>query len=97
VKGKRDRETYLEIGGGCQAYKVLPLLPFWTMAELGWSVSEVTQEHLKNLMGQGYMIATELATCRVPENPASPIPAGGGGYIMVCMAFYERGFSVPSY
>jgi hypothetical protein len=31
------------------------------------------------------MTAVELATCRVPEESASPAPAGG--YVMACMAF----------
>jgi hypothetical protein len=47
------------------------------MAESGWPTSEVMQEHLQNLISEGYMIVVELATCRVPENPASPAPAGG--------------------
>jgi hypothetical protein len=41
------------------------------------------------------MTAAELVTCCVPEDPAYPILAGE--YIMACMAFYERGFGVPSY
>jgi hypothetical protein len=41
------------------------------------------------------MTAMELATCRVPEDPTSPPLAGG--YIVVCAAFYERGFGVPSH
>jgi hypothetical protein len=65
------------------------------MTELGWSVSDVTQEHLQNLINQGYMTSTELATCRVPEDLVFPGPAGG--YIVVCAAFYKRGFGVPSH
>jgi hypothetical protein len=65
------------------------------MAELSWPASEVTQEHLQNLISQGYMTAAELATCLVPEDPASPTLAGG--YIVACMTFYEHGFSVPSH
>jgi hypothetical protein len=57
------------------------------MAELSWPMSEVTLEQLKNLVGQGYMTATELATYRVPEDPTSPILAGG--YVMACMMFFE--------
>jgi hypothetical protein len=57
------------------------------MIESGWTASVVTQEHLQNLVSQGYMIAAELATCRVPEDPASPALAGG--YVMACVAFYE--------
>jgi hypothetical protein len=47
------------------------------MAELGCSASMVMQEHLQNLMSQGYMTAAELATCRVPKDPGSPAPVGG--------------------
>jgi hypothetical protein len=57
------------------------------MAELGWTSSEVIQEHLQNLMSQGYMMAVEIVTCRVPEVPASPINVGG--YIVACTSFYE--------
>jgi hypothetical protein len=46
------------------------------MAELGLPVSEVTQEHMQNLMSQGYMTAAELATCHMPEDPLSPVPTG---------------------
>jgi hypothetical protein len=57
------------------------------MVELGWTVSEVTQEHLENLMRKGYMTVAELATYRVFEDPAPP--ALVGGYIVSCTAFYE--------
>jgi hypothetical protein len=57
------------------------------MVELGWTSSEVIQEHLQNLMSQGYMMAVEIVTCRVPEVPASPINVGG--YIVACTSFYE--------
>jgi hypothetical protein len=30
------------------------------------------KEHLQNLVSQGYMTAAELATYRVPDDPASP-------------------------
>jgi hypothetical protein len=52
------------------------------MAELGWTMSEVTQVHLQSLVSQGYMTAAELATCRMPEDPVSPVQAGG--YVMAC-------------
>jgi hypothetical protein len=65
------------------------------MVESGWTASEVMQEHLQNLVSQGYMMAVELVTCRVPVDPASPIQADG--YVMPCAAFYERGFGVPSH
>jgi CxxC motif-containing protein (DUF1111 family) len=72
---------------------VLPLLPFWSMAELGFIVLEVMQEHMQNLMSLAYMMVEELASCHVPEDPASPVEAGA--YIVACVAFYERGFGVP--
>jgi hypothetical protein len=64
-------------------------------AELGWTALEVTQEHLQNLMSQGYMMVVDLMTCRIPEDPASPVQAGG--YVVACAAFYELGFGVPSH
>jgi hypothetical protein len=65
------------------------------MAKLGWSVSEATQEHLQNLMNQWYMMASDLVTCHMPEDPASHVSMGG--YVMACTAFYEQGFGVPSH
>jgi hypothetical protein len=41
------------------------------------------------------MIAAELATSRMREDPSSPTPVRG--YVVVCMAFYKRGFGVPSH
>jgi hypothetical protein len=43
------------------------------------------------------MTATELATHHVPQDPVPCFGGGGGGYNMVCEAFYEWGFSVPSH
>jgi hypothetical protein len=53
------------------------------------------EQHLPNLVSPGYMTAVELVTCSVPEDPTSPIPAGG--YVVGSLAFYERGFGVPSH
>jgi hypothetical protein len=64
------------------------------MAELGWPTSKVMQEHLQNLLSQGYMTEVELATCHVPADPTSP--ALVRGYIVACTVFYEQGFGVPS-
>jgi hypothetical protein len=64
------------------------------MAELDWPMSEVMQEHLQNLISQGYMIALGLATYRVPEDPVSP---QAGEYVVGCIVFYEWGFGVPSH
>jgi hypothetical protein len=63
------------------------------MAELGWPVPVVMREHLQNLVSQGYMTAAELATCHVHANPA--FLAQVAGYVVACLAFYERGFGVP--
>jgi hypothetical protein len=65
------------------------------MAELVCSALEATQEQLQNLMSQGYMMAAERTTCRVPEDPASLVLTGG--YVMACSMFYERRFGVPSH
>jgi hypothetical protein len=48
---------------------------------------ETMQEHQQNLVGQGYMIAVELATCCVPADPA--FPATRVRYVVVCSTFYE--------
>jgi hypothetical protein len=62
------------------------------MAELSWPASEARQEHLQNLMSQVYITVVELATCHVPEDPASLVLVGG--YIVACAVSYERGFGV---
>jgi hypothetical protein len=41
------------------------------------------------------MTVAEMATYHVSEDPASLAPAGG--YVVACMALYERGFGVPSH
>jgi hypothetical protein len=57
------------------------------MAELGWPVSKIMAEHLQHLVSQGYMSGAELATSRVPTDPASLSPATG--YVIACLSFYE--------
>jgi hypothetical protein len=57
------------------------------MEEMSWLMLEIPQEHLQNLVCQGYMIVVELATYRVPVDPVSPALAGG--CVVACMAFYE--------
>jgi hypothetical protein len=47
------------------------------MAESSWPASEVTHEHLQNLVSQGYTTMAELATCHVPKNLASLTPVRG--------------------
>jgi hypothetical protein len=58
-------------------------------------LSEVTQEHLQDLVSRGFMPTAELATCRVPEDPTFPVPVAG--YVVACSAFYKRGFRAPSH
>jgi hypothetical protein len=94
-KERENRETDLErqrvvveLTGSC------PSFLFCLLLELSWPASEVTQEHLQNIVSNGYMIAAEFATCLVPVDHVSPTLAKE--YIVVCAAFYERGFSVPS-
>jgi hypothetical protein len=65
------------------------------MAESSWPASEVTQEHLQNLVSEEYVIAAEFATCLGPMYPVSP--ALVKGYVIVCAAFYEWGFGVTSH
>jgi hypothetical protein len=65
------------------------------MAETSWPTPETMQEHLQNLVSEGYMIAAELATCHVLVDLASPTPMGG--YDMACTVFYDQGFGVPSH
>jgi hypothetical protein len=62
------------------------------MVEQGWATFVA---HLQDLVSQGFMTATELATCHVPEDPASPTPVEG--YVVTFVAFYERGIDVPSH
>jgi hypothetical protein len=73
----------------------LSLLPFCSMAGLGWFTLVVMQDHVQNLVCLGYMITVELATCCVPKEHASPVPSRG--YVVVCTMFYEQGFCVPSH
>jgi hypothetical protein len=56
------------------------------MVESSWPTSDVTQEHLQNLVSQGHQIVAELASCHVPVDPASPSLVGG--YVIACVAFY---------
>jgi hypothetical protein len=60
------------------------------MAELSWPASAVTRECLQNLVSMGYMTVAEFATCLMPVDLASPTPVKG--FVVVCAAFYERGF-----
>jgi hypothetical protein len=41
------------------------------------------------------MTASELVTCRVPEDPMFPHPTDG--YVVTFVAFYEQGFSVSTF
>jgi hypothetical protein len=48
------------------------------MVELGWLTLDVMQEHLENLISQGYMTAEELATYLMPLGPTFLSQVGGG-------------------
>jgi hypothetical protein len=65
------------------------------MVESSWSMLKVTQEYLQKLISKGYMTTAEFATCLVPAGPVSPPLAEG--FIVVCVAFYEWGFGLPSH
>jgi hypothetical protein len=60
-----------------------------------WPASEVTREHLQNLISKGCMTMAELATCLVPMGPESLAPVEG--FIVVCVAFHEQGFGLLSH
>jgi hypothetical protein len=63
--------------GSFQLIGRLSFFPFSSKAKLDWHAPVVTREHLQNLVSQGYMTTAELATYRVPTDPASPTPAAG--------------------
>jgi hypothetical protein len=63
------------------------------MEEQDWTPSIVSPGHLQKLEKQGFMIATELTACHVPEDPVLPTPTGG--YVVPFMVFYEWGFDTP--
>jgi hypothetical protein len=65
------------------------------MAEQDKTPSTVMQGHLQKLVKQGFMIVVELVTCCVPEDPVFSVPAEG--YVVSFVAFYERGFGMPSH
>jgi hypothetical protein len=67
---------------------MLLLLPSRDIAELDYTPSKVTQEHLQSFMSQGFMTAVELMTCHVPEDPTSPAPAEG--YMVSFVAFTSK-------
>jgi hypothetical protein len=65
------------------------------MVESSWSASEVTREYLQKLVSKGYMTPVEFATSLVPAGPISPAPTEG--FVVVCAAFYEKGFGLLSH
>jgi hypothetical protein len=50
-------------------------------------LSKVMQAHLQILVSQRFMMAMELATYHVPDDPASPSPTEG--YVVAFVVFYE--------
>jgi hypothetical protein len=73
----------------------LLLLSSQAKVEQDWTPSKVTQGHMQNLTKQGFMTATELMACRVPEDPAFPTTTEG--YMVPIVTFYEWGFSTLSH
>jgi hypothetical protein len=71
------------------------LPPPQAMAEQDWMPSTTMQGHLQKLTKQGFMMAVELAACRVRKDPMFPAPAEG--YVVFFLAFYEQGFNMPSH
>jgi hypothetical protein len=63
------------------------------MAEWDWTPSTIMPSHQQKLMKHGLMAVAELEACRVTEDPVFPLPVGG--YMVLFMAFYERGFGMP--
>jgi hypothetical protein len=63
------------------------------MVEQDCPPSIVRLGHLQKLEKQDFMMAAELTTYRVAEDPTLPAPVGG--YVVSFMAFYERGFGKP--
>jgi hypothetical protein len=66
---------------------VLLPVPPRAMAEQDWTPFTITSGHLQKLVKLGFMTATELTACRVPEDHALPVPAEG--YMVCLMAFYD--------
>jgi hypothetical protein len=63
------------------------------MVEQDWTPSTITLGHLQKLAKHGFMLAVELKSCRVPEDPMFLAPAEG--YVVSFVAFCEQGFGVP--
>jgi hypothetical protein len=90
---ERKREEKRKIGENTQISKVLLPLPPRAMAEQDWTPSIITLSHLQKLEKQGFMTVAELVACRVPEDPALPVPLRA--YVVSFVAFYEQGFGMP--
>jgi hypothetical protein len=49
--------------------------------------------HLQKLVKHGFLLAAELETYRLPEDPTLAAPADG--YVVSFIALYEQGFGAP--
>jgi hypothetical protein len=67
----------MKIGESTHISKVLLPLSARDMVEQDWTPSIITSGHLPKLKKQGFMMAAELTTYRVPEDPVFPVLAGG--------------------
>jgi hypothetical protein len=83
----KDKKVVVELTGSRSSFL------FCLMVELSWPMLEVTREYQEKLVHKGYMTVAEFVTCLVPVDPMSPAPVKG--FIVVCVAFYERGFGAP--
>jgi hypothetical protein len=63
------------------------------MVEQDWTPSTIMLGHLQKLMKHGFMVATELVACRVPEDPTFPAPVEG--YVVSFVVFYKQEFGMP--
>jgi hypothetical protein len=99
VKRKREREKRKKKrekkrkGGIPGIQRALLLLLPLAMVEQDWITCKITQGHMQSLMNQWFIMAVEVAPCRVPEDRAFPTPAKG--YMVTFVAFYERGLCGP--
>jgi hypothetical protein len=83
----KDNKVVVELTGSRSSFLLC------LMADSSWPASEVAWEYLQELVSKGYMTTAKFATCLVPAGPVSPAPVEG--FIVVCAAFYERGFGLP--
>jgi hypothetical protein len=65
------------------------------MTNQDWTPSKVMQVHLQSLVSKVFMMVIELTTCRLPEDPMTPVLAEG--CMVAFVVFYGQGFGVASH